>query len=274
MNQNTGLKRNTLDKYYTNKKVAIRCIKNFLKYNTNLKVNSVIVEPSAGSGVFIKPFEGTKFNIKPFDIKPEYKNIVEQDFLELILTDEDIHYLGNPPFGRQSSLAKKFIKKCCKDGKSISFILPKSFKKESMKKCFDNYFHLVYQEDLEDNSFVINGNKEVDVPCVFQIWIKKDTKRAKTKIYKPNKFKWVKKEENPDFSLRRVGVYAGKISVDIDNKSKQSHNFIVLNEEIDKEQFSLSYENIKYEENNVVGPKSICKNEFTKEINKIINELS
>ena len=157
MTQNTGLNRDTLDKYYTIDNVAKNCIKQFLKYNTNLKRNSLIVEPSAGSGAFVKPFEGTEFNIKAYDIKPEYENVIEQDFLELCLDNPDIHYLGNPPFGRQSSLAKKFIKKCCKDGKSISFILPKSFKKESMKRCFNEYFHLVYQEDLEENSFVING---------------------------------------------------------------------------------------------------------------------
>ena len=56
MTQNTGLKRDTLDKYYTNKKVALKCIENFLTYVPNLKSNSVIVEPSAGSGVFVKPF--------------------------------------------------------------------------------------------------------------------------------------------------------------------------------------------------------------------------
>ena len=47
-----------------------------------------------------------------------------------------IHIIGNPPFGRQSSLAIKFIKKSAEFCDSISFILPKSFKKDSLKKHF------------------------------------------------------------------------------------------------------------------------------------------
>ena len=50
------------------------------------------------------------------------------------LNSRKIHVIGNPPFGRQSSLAIKFIKKSCSFSDTISFILPKSFKKDSMKK--------------------------------------------------------------------------------------------------------------------------------------------
>ena len=51
-----------------------------------------------------------------YDIKPEGKGIIEQDFLKLNITDGfniPLHFIGNPPFGRQSSLAKKFIKHIC-----------------------------------------------------------------------------------------------------------------------------------------------------------------
>ncbi len=76
---------------------------------------------------------------------PEHDEIIKQNYLELNYTKmrEDfnkIHIIGNPPFGRQSSLAIKFIKKCCEFSNSISFILPKSFKKESMRKSFHNEF--------------------------------------------------------------------------------------------------------------------------------------
>jgi len=273
MTQKTGLNRNTIDKYYTSKLVAVNCIEQFIKY-VKLNKKSIIIEPSAGNGVFMKPFEGTKYNIRGYDIEPEHKDIIKQDFLELILEEGDIHYLGNPPFGRQSSLAKKFIKKCCKGGQSISFVLPKSFKKESMQSCFDQYFHLVYQEDLKQNSFVINGKEEVDVPCIFQVWIKKNRKRPKPKKYNPEKFKYVKKDEIPDFSIRRVGVYAGNIFTEIENKSTQSHNFIKLDDGINLEKFEEEFKKINFTDNNTVGPKSISKNEFNKEINKIIKKIS
>ena len=59
---------------------------------------------------------------------------------------KNIHIIGNPPFGRQSSLAIKFIKKSCEFCDTLSFILPKSFKKESLKKHFP--FDLRYDKKI------------------------------------------------------------------------------------------------------------------------------
>lgn len=70
------------------------------------------------------------------------------------------------------------------------------------------------------NSFLLNGNA-YDVPCIFQIWIKKDYKRKITEKLVPINFTFVKKSENPDISFRRVGVYAGKICEGIKDKSEQ-----------------------------------------------------
>ena len=68
-----------------------------------------------------------------------------------------IHVIGNPPFGRQASFAIKFIKLCCEFATTISFILPKSFKKTSMQKHFSINYHLIYENDLPDNSFLVNN---------------------------------------------------------------------------------------------------------------------
>ena len=79
----------------------------------------------------------------------------------------------------------------------------------------------------------------------------------------------VKKDENPDFSLRRVGVYAGKIDTDIE-KSEQSHYFIKLDNDINKQQFLEKYSKIIFDTDNTVGPKSISKQEFIVNINNCI----
>ena len=67
--------------------------------------------------------------------------------------------------------------------------------------------------ELPDMSFTINGNPH-NVPCVFQIWKKKETNRIIPVKLKPKNFKFVKKSEEHDVSFRRVGVYAGKIDKD------------------------------------------------------------
>ena len=82
-----------------------------------------------------------------------------------------------------------------------------------MQKCFPKYWHLIDQYNIPDNSFIID-NKVHNVPCIFQIWEKKESQRWIPEIQIPTSYTFVKKDENPHFSLRRVGVYAGKIDID------------------------------------------------------------
>lgn len=269
----TGLKRNVIDKFYTKPDIVNKCI-NIITQNIIIDKKDLIIEPSAGNGSFIEPIKKLTKNYKFYDIQPENTEIIKQDYLELDYTSlknkfNNIHIIGNPPFGRQASLAIKFIKKSCEFSKSISFILPKSFKKDSMQKYFDKYFHLVYQNDLEDNSFLVNDS-EHNVPCVFQIWIKKDIVRVLPNKILPNNFNFVNKNENPDISFRRVGVYAGEISKDYNNKNIQSHYFIKFlnNSSVDDNINKLK--NITFNSNNTVGPRSISKQEIIAEFNKYL----
>ena len=108
----------------------------------------------------------------------------------------------------------------------------------------------------EKDAFLANG-KPYDVTCVFQIWVNKGYEREMPEKLEPNGFKFVKKGENPDYSLRRVGVYAGTISKDVEDKSVQSHYFIKVEKNSDL--FVLKYQNIIWELNNTVGPNSISK---------------
>jgi len=276
--QNTGLNRNIIDKYYTKKSVAKYCVNKFCQF---IKQNNsdTIIEPSAGNGSFIKSIKKISNKYKFYDIEPENNEIIKQDFLEIDITQfkenlidtNKIHIIGNPPFGRQSSMAIKFIKKACLFASSISFILPCSFKKDSMKKYFNEYFHLLVEEDLPKNAFLIN-NTEYDVPCVFQIWEKKYIQRVKEIKEEPLNFKFISKNEKPDISFRRVGANAGFISTDINNKSIQSHYFIKFNNnKLIKQNIEL-LKNIKFPTNNTVGPRSISKNEIIKEFNKLIKK--
>jgi len=272
-NQSKGLKRNTIDKYYTKTDVVQLCI-DFIKTHLNIQKTDLIIEPSAGDGSFINDIKELTDNYMFYDIEPGEKEIKKQDYLEYDYNDiiskyENIHIIGNPPFGRQSSFAIKFIKKSCEFCSSISFILPKSFKKDSLKKCFPLNFHLIFEFELPTNSFLVNG-LEHDVPCVFQIWIRKNDNRMVAEKIEPHGFKFVEKTENPDISFRRVGVNAGKIDTNVTEKSIQSHYFIKFmnNKPLVENMISLS--KIKYTFDNTVGPKSISKQELIKEFMKVL----
>ncbi len=271
--QKKGLKRNTIDKYYTKNEVVLECILSIKKHIRILK-KDMIIEPSAGNGSFIPSIKLLSNNYKFYDLEPENQEITKQDFLELKYDTikaeyKNIHIIGNPPFGRQASTAIKFIKKCCEFAKSISFILPRSFKKDSMQKAFTRKFHLIYENDLPDRSFLVN-NIEYDVPCVFQIWERKDFDREEIEILEPDKFMFVNKDESPDIAFRRVGINAGTIMKEIEDKSKQSHYFIKFTNNKTVDENIKLLKNIKFDTNNTVGPKSISKQELIKEFNNYI----
>ena len=271
--QKKGLKRNTIDKYYTKENVVNLCV-DLIKKNLIIDNEELIIEPSAGNGAFIKGIKDITDNYLFYDLEPENKEIVKQDYLEFNYDQiksefNKIHIIGNPPFGRQSSIAIKFIKKSCEFCDSISFILPKSFKKDSLKKTFPLNFHLILEVDLPENSFLVD-NEEHNVPCVFQIWQKKENNRVVNEKLEPVGFKFVDITSNPDISFRRVGVNAGTIDTVINNKSVQSHYFIkftnnkLLNDNI------KNLKNISFNFNNTVGPKSISKQELIKEFIKVL----
>jgi len=276
--QTKGLNRDTIDKYYTKGNVVDLCL-NFVKTNIQInKVDDVIIEPNAGNGSFIAGIKSLTRNFKFYDLEPNNDEIIKQDYLiydyaNIKKNYSKIHIIGNPPFGRQSSLAIKFIKKSCIFCDSVSFILPKSFKKDSLKKTFPLNFHLIFEIDLPEKSFLVDG-VEHNVETVFQIWKKKKENRVINKKLEPINFMFVKKTENPDISFRRVGVNAGTIDKTIDEKSIQSHYFIKFTNEKSTIDNINKLSTINYEFNNTVGPKSISKQEVIFKFNPLLQNIN
>lgn len=271
----TGLKRDTTDKFYTKPEIVNMCMDEFER--VTLQRPTTIIEPSAGNGSFIPRLK--KLNpsrlLLCMDIEPDGFNeiITRSDFLKYEYTshgndDEKVFVIGNPPFGRQSSTAIKFIQRTCEFCDVFAFILPRSFKKESMKRHIDRNFHLVSEIDLPENAFTLGTTtKEYNVPCVFQIWKRMDSSRQIEEKMKPidGRYTFVKKTEDPDISIRRVGVNAGRIEgkETIREKSEQSHYFIKF-----LTTTPVKIENIAFENaDNTVGPKSISKQDVIRALN-------
>ena len=109
---------------------------------------------------------------------------------------------------------------------------------------------------------------------MFLVYFKYGKKRLKRKIpvkIKPIHFSFVKKNEQPDLSFRRVGVNAGYISTQYSDKSVQSHYFIKLNKKLTNELLE-KLQKINFQDKDyTVGPKSISKQELIKEFNIILN---
>ena len=171
--QDTGRQRSQLDQFYTSPGVARACVDILRRW---VEGSRVWIEPSAGTGAFL--------DIVPdaigYDIDPKHPRIHSANFLEVDVPEGSVVY-GNPPFGRQGSLAKAFIAHASRAASVIGFILPRSFTKPSMQKTFPPTFHLVDSLELPPNSFVVN-DRPYDVPCVFQVWKRKDTPREVCRV--------------------------------------------------------------------------------------------
>ncbi len=261
MKQGTGKSRNTKDQFYTNESVAKKCIQTIVATKPET-INYFWIEPSAGNGAFLNNISFPKLGL---DIEPGTNDIQKQDYLTWEPTiSKDTIVFGNPPFGRQSSLAKAFISKSCKFAKVIAFILPRSFTKPSMYNAFNLSFHRVYSIELEFNSFVLN-DKPYDVPCVFEIWEKRDIERKVDEKIKPIGFQYVT-NESYDIAFTRVGAKAGQCYEFGEKRSIQSHYFIKF-EKYDKN--IIKKINSHLFPSNTVGPRSLSKCE----VNKVLNEL-
>jgi len=273
--QDTGkFRTNMKDQFYTNENIAKTCINQITTLLPHTK-KYVWVEPSAGNGAFLHNIPSSYEKIG-LDLEPNAKDIVKQDYLKwLAPKDKDIIIFGNPPFGRQSSLAKSFISKSCEFAKVIAFILPKSFTKPSMFSAFNLKFHLIHSIELEKDSFVINGSK-YDVPCVFQIWEKKNIDRIVEDKVEPIGFQYVNSTEKYDIVFRRVGGLAGKCyKNDGTDYSIQSHYFIKFdNKALPLVEIIIGKINKHTFPSNTLGPRSLSKSEANIVINEIINSTS
>jgi hypothetical protein len=258
----TGLKRTGNDCFYTKPEISKKLVEE-LKKVIKFSNFDLIVEPSAGSGSFIDAL-GCK--VTGYDIEPKRSDIIKQDFLELDTSTfvGKVLVVGNPPFGKNSSLAIKFIKKIAGFAQTFALVLPKSFKKQSRIDKIPLYFHKILEFDLPKNAFTIE-NAEVDVPCSFFVYEKKQYHRETfPKLQESSKYKIIKKCETIDkrvVAFRRVGANAGKfIYSDIQNLSKESHYFIHVIQDLD-------FDSCIFECDNTVGPRSISKQELISQLN-------
>jgi len=241
----------TLDKFYTNSNTVEICVDVFLQYATDS-----IVEPSAGAGAFADYVDIM------LDIEPESSNIIKQDFFKFDTT-KYANYLGNPPFGTNASLAKKFFNHAAKGKGYIGFILPRTFRKVSVQNTLNLHFHLIEDVLLPENSFT-RKDKPYSVSCVFQVWEYREKKREKIKLPITHEdFSFVKTLEEADFSIRRVGGSAGRVLTKEKTGAAPSHYFMKSSPEV-LERLKSLYSEFQEVAKDTAGYPSLGKGELVK----------
>ena len=259
---------NNLDQFYTNKVIAKKCITELEREIGCISTWKNILEPSAGSGCFLDLLPPHSIGL---DLDPRSIKVIQTDYLLWSVPDamKNCIVIGNPPFGKNSSLAVKFFNKSATFAKVIAFIVPRTFRKDSIINRLNKQFHLAYETVLPVNSFHTPAGDIKNVPTCFQIWKLSQIIRStsKKKLEEIQDWDWVKDRCNATHAIRRVGVNAGKL-VQIENASQSSHFFIKSNiNDISKrwEILYLSHWNEEKEYNpkwDVAGNPSLTKKEI------------
>lgn len=151
-----------LDKYYTSPELARYCVD---KTRETIGEDNITeyIEPGAGAGVFLDYLDYLDEPYIAYDIEPEDKRIIKQDWLTANLDYKKGRcVIGNPPFGRKGVLFVRFYKKASILSDYISFILP-------ISQYNNNYqmyeFDLIYSEDLGLQTYT-----DRELHCCFNIY--------------------------------------------------------------------------------------------------------
>lgn len=269
-----------LDKFYTVTSYSKKCIdKVFNLYNKSSF--DLVIEPSAGNGSFFNQLEcDNKIGI---DISPENINIIKMDFFDYTPEQDikNILVIGNPPFGKISSVAVKFFNHSAKWANVIAFIIPRTFRRPSVQNKLNNMFHLVYDEDVSTKPCCFTP--QMTVKCCFQIWEKKETERPFIDLPTTHK-DWdflpygpTDKNGQPtppsgaDFAMRAYGGKIGEIEkVKLNELRPKSWHWIKSN--INKEELIERFNKLDYSDSlNTARQNSMGRGELVRLYNDFIN---
>ena len=216
-----------LDQFFTRRDVAASCVHQTLAHISKMGGDWLWVEPSAGGGAFLEQLPFPRIGL---DIVSQRSDVSKTDFLTWHpgASVRRIAVIGNPPFGKNSALARRFFDHAAGFADVIAFILPRTFQKPAFVTRLNQHMHLVSEKILAESSFEFGGAPYA-VPTVFQIWEKRHALRNVDALpLKHPDFAFV---TAPDahFAFQRVGARAGLVSKEGLNKSPQSHYFLRAN---------------------------------------------
>jgi hypothetical protein len=186
-----------------------------------------------------------------------FVNTVHADFLEWQPEMKFDVIVGNPPYGKNASLAVKFLNKAVELTDHISYVLPRSFRKPSILNRVNRNLHLILDEDTPDETF--GGT----IITCYQKWEVQENEREliKTQTTHPD-FRFVKKGEGNLF-VGRAGAVSGRVLTEGYSHYSTSHFYLWVDDEDVRERLiSLSPEFFAAGRSSVVGIPNLSKNEL------------
>lgn len=264
-----------LDQFFTKIDIAAQCI-NEVNLTYPFNEFDLIIEPSAGTGSFIKTLPVVKKKLA-IEIDPEICKVnpdyLCQSFFDYKPDDnyKKILVIGNPPFGTQNKLSVNFFNHAAIFADVIAFIIPKTWNKQSIHNRLHKKFTLVKVVDLPEECFY--GDKNTNVKCCFQIWKRGEADRVKEEKcinHKDWKFlPYVKTKndleppEKANFVILAYGSNPGQVSDNLYQWRPKSVHFI--QSKIGKKKLMERFNTLDYScANNSARQSSLCKSDLVR----------
>jgi predicted RNA methylase len=204
-------------------------------------VDGTVCIPGAGIGTYVVAALQAGFepeSITAVEFNPAYHelgsaiyrrfgvNYVLADFTEWQPEMKFDVIVGNPPYGKNASLAVKFLNKAAEYSDHISFVLPRTFRKPSVLNRIDEHLHLV--EDVDTPNETFGGT----IITCRQKWEKREEKRERIRTYTQHPdLNFVSKAESNVF-VGRVGAASGKVLTEGYGHYTEQHYFLRASEEV------------------------------------------
>lgn len=186
-----------MDQFFTVTVIAELCLQRL-----DLHKYPTIIEPSCGDGSFFKLLPSHAIGIE-IDPKVACVGARIMDFFDYQPDNlpTPILIVGNPPFGRISSLAIRFFNHAASFADTIAFIVPATFRRFSVTNRLNLHFHCHHDEVIPKGSF---RPKTMQARCVFQIWERQLTQRIRVIIPTSEDF-WPVPRKEADIALKAYG---------------------------------------------------------------------
>ncbi len=233
--------------------------------------DSTVCVPGAGVGSYIVALleVGVKpENIVAVELNPRYGEIGESiferfgvnyvfaDFLDWVPNMRFDYVIGNPPYGKNASLAVKFLNKAVELTDHISYVLPRTFRKPSILNRVHPELHLVADDIVSDEMF--GGT----ILTCYQVWEKREKARAKipTVTTHPD-FKFVTVDEANLF-VGGVGAAAGSVKDSGYDHYNTRHYFLQATDTVKERLISIQGTLRELARAATVGTPSLSKHEL------------
>jgi hypothetical protein len=221
------------DQFFTQPVLAEICVSRL-----NIAEYPTIIEPSCGTGSFLQCLPKRTIGIE-LDKTIACPGAVIGDFFDYkpCKLKSPILVIGNPPFGKVSSLAIQFFNHATTFADTIAFIVPATFLRVSVTNRLSLDFRCKHSECIPKGSF---QPRTMQARCVFQIWQKSPYKRKRIKIQKSSDF-WPCARKDADIALKAYGGSGdcGTIIPPNEARNPRAYHFLKLKTPVIKKRLEL-----------------------------------